>query len=294
MTSEPIIDFREVTKRFGEHVVYERMSLQVLPGETLTIIGGSGGGKSVCLKMMIGLLQPDEGQVLFHGTSVPDLSEDGLRQVRRKVAYVFQGGALFDSMTVGENIGYALREHTPWDDPRIRQRALECLDLVGLHAAVADQMPASLSGGMKKRVALARSIAIEPEVILYDEPTTGLDPKNIKRIGDMILKLQRELGVTSVVVTHDMPTAHKVSNRIAMLYQRAFPFVGTAEQMWHSTAPEVRDFIHGRIRRAGDTEGGPHESAAMRAQASPPASSIEPGTRGAETRALAQEDTRGA
>ncbi|MCX4244690.1 ABC transporter ATP-binding protein [Paraliomyxa miuraensis] len=247
---EPIIDFRGVTKRFGEHVVYERMSLSVLPGETLTIIGGSGGGKSVCLKMMIGLLVPDEGQVLFHGTSVPDMPEEGLRQVRRKVAYVFQGGALFDSMTVGENIGYALREHTDWSMARIEQRASECLTMVGLHEGVAEQMPASLSGGMKKRVALARSIAIEPEVILYDEPTTGLDPKNIKRIGDMILKLQRELDVTSVVVTHDMPTARKVSNRIAMLYQRAFPFVGTADEMWHSAAPEVRDFIHGRIRRA--------------------------------------------
>jgi energy-coupling factor transporter ATP-binding protein EcfA2 len=122
-------------------------------------------------------------------------------------------------------------------------------------------MPASLSGGMKKRVALARSIAIEPEVILYDEPTTGLDPKNIKRIGDMIIKLQRELGVTSVVVTHDMPTAHKVSDRIAMLYQRAFPFVGTSDEMWLSTRPEVRDFIHGRIRKAGAS----HASASMAA-----------------------------
>lgn len=248
--AEPIIDFRDVTKRFGDHVVYEHMSLQVFPGETLTIIGGSGGGKSVCLKMMIGLLIPDGGQVLFHGTSVPDLDDQGLSEVRRKVAYVFQGGALFDSMTVEENVGYALREHTTMGDEAIRARALECLELVGLQTSVADQLPASLSGGMKKRVALARSIAIQPEVILYDEPTTGLDPKNIKRIGDMILKLQRELGVTSVVVTHDMPTAHKVSDRIAMLYERAFPFVGSAEAMWHSRAPEVRDFIHGRISKA--------------------------------------------
>lgn len=265
-TPEPIIEFRDVTKRFGEHVVYEGMSLSVLPGETLTIIGGSGGGKSVCLKMMIGLLQPDAGQVLYHGESVPDLDEEGLRRVRRKVAYVFQGGALFDSMTVGENIGYALREHTDWSEARINQRAIECLDMVGMPAPVAEQMPASLSGGMKKRVALARSIAIEPEVILYDEPTTGLDPKNIKRIGDMIKKLQRELGVTSVVVTHDMPTAHKVSNRIAMLYQRAFPFVGTADEMWHSTRPEVRDFVHGQIRKAGHhatlvAEGSEHRGA---------------------------------
>ncbi|MCH9685386.1 MAG: ATP-binding cassette domain-containing protein [Deltaproteobacteria bacterium] len=226
------------------------MSLSVYAGETLTVIGASGGGKSVCLKMMIGLLQPDAGQVTFHGRSVPDLDADGLRQVRSRVAYVFQGGALFDSMTVEENIGYALREHTQWAPSRIRDRALACLEMVGLEAGVADQMPASLSGGMKKRVALARSIAIEPEVILYDEPTTGLDPKNITRIGDMILKLQRELGVTSVVVTHDMPTAHKVSDRIAMLHECAFPFVGGAEQMWNSTAPQVRDFIHGRIRRA--------------------------------------------
>jgi phospholipid/cholesterol/gamma-HCH transport system ATP-binding protein len=253
---EPIIDFQGVTKRFGEHVVYDGMSLSVLPGETLTIIGGSGGGKSVCLKMMIGLLLPDGGRVLFHGTSVPDLDEEGLRLVRRKVAYVFQGGALFDSMSVAENIGYALREHTDWSEARIHDRARECLEMVGLPVPVADQMPASLSGGMRKRVALARSTAIEPEVILYDEPTTGLDPKNIKRIGDMILKLQRELGVTSVVVTHDMPTAHKVSDRIAMLYEKAFPFVGTADEIWHSTRPEVRDFVHGRIRKAGDSRAG--------------------------------------
>ncbi len=256
MSPSPIIDFRQVSKAFDEHVVYDRMSLQVFPGETLTIIGGSGGGKSVCLKMMIGLLYPDAGEVLFHGRSVPDLDDEGLRQVRRKVAYVFQGGALFDSMTVEENIGYALREHTDMDAARIGARARECLDMVGLAASVADQTPASLSGGMKKRVALARSIAIEPEVILYDEPTTGLDPKNITRIGDMIIKLQRELGVTSVVVTHDMPTAHKVSDRIAMLYERAFPFVGPSEQMWNSSAPQVRDFIHGRIRKAGESQAG--------------------------------------
>lgn len=267
MPAEPIIEIHDVTKRFGEHVVYEHMSLSVLPGETLTIIGGSGGGKSVCLKMMIGLLLPEAGRVLFHGRSVPDLDEDGLRQVRRKVAYVFQGGALFDSMTVAENIGYALREHTDWAAARIHQRALECLEMVGLPVPVAEQMPASLSGGMRKRVALARSIAIEPEVILYDEPTTGLDPKNIKRIGDMIIKLQRELGVTSVVVTHDMPTAHKVSDRIAMLHQRAFPFVGSADEMWHSTRPEVRDFVHGRIRKGGSeakvyaAEGSDHRGA---------------------------------
>lgn len=246
----PLIEFQGVTKRFGELTVYEEMDLTVLPGETLTIIGGSGEGKSVCLKMMIGLLRPDAGDVQVHGQSVLALDEAGLTKVRREVAYVFQGGALFDSMTVADNIGYALREHTDRSDEEIRNRAAECLEMVGMSVDVLDQFPASLSGGMKKRVALARSIAIKPEVILYDEPTTGLDPKNITRIGDMIMKLQQELRVTSVVVTHDMPTAHKVSDRIAMLYNHKFPFVDTAEAMWNSARAEVRDFIHGNLRRA--------------------------------------------
>lgn len=247
--TRPVIQFQKVVKRFGEHTVYDQMDLQVLPGETLTIIGGSGQGKSVCLKMMIGLLRPDGGQVLFHGQSVPDLDAEGLRQVRQRVAYVFQGGALFDSMSVLDNIGYGLREHTDLGDAQIRDRAAECLELVGLPPETLSLLPSSLSGGMRKRVALARSIAIKPEVILYDEPTTGLDPKNITRIASMIIKLQRELGVTSVVVTHDMPTARRVSDRIAMLYDKRFPFVDTAEQMWASQTPEVRDFIHGTLRR---------------------------------------------
>lgn len=246
----PIIEFIGVTKTFGTNTVYEQMNLSVLPGETLAIIGGSGQGKSVCLKMMIGLLRPDAGRVIFSGLSVPELDAEGLRQVRRRVAYVFQGGALFDSMTVEENIGYALREHTHKSDAEIRERASACLEMVGLEPRVMELMPSSLSGGMKKRVALARSIAVEPEVILYDEPTTGLDPKNIARIGSMIMKLQRELKVTSVVVTHDMPTAKKVSDRIAMLYERKFPFVDTADAMWNDRRPEINDFIHGNLRKA--------------------------------------------
>jgi len=248
--STPVIEFCGVTKTFGDHTVYKDMDLSVMRGETLTIIGGSGEGKSVCLKMMIGLLQADGGQVKVHGKVVGDLGPDGLRRIRQRVAYVFQGGALFDSMTVLDNIGYALREHTQLDDAGIYAKARECVELVGLQERVLKSMPSSLSGGMRKRVALARSIAIEPEVILYDEPTTGLDPKNINRISAMIMKLQRELDVTSVVVTHDMPTARKVSDRIAMLYKKSFPFVGTAEEMWHSPQREVRDFIHGTLREA--------------------------------------------
>ncbi len=248
--AEPIIDFRGVTKTFGDHTVYADMDLSVHRGETLTIIGGSGQGKSVCLKMMIGLLQADAGTVTVHGRVVGAQKDEGLRAIRQRVAYVFQGGALFDSMNVLDNIGYALREHTKKSDAEIYDKARACVELVGLPERVLQALPASLSGGMRKRVALARSIAIEPEVILYDEPTTGLDPKNITRISAMIMKLQRELDVTSVVVTHDMPTARKVSDRIAMLYEKQFPFVGTAEEMWHSPRPEVRDFIHGTLRDA--------------------------------------------
>ena len=245
-----VIDFDGVDKKFGDHVVYENMSLSVRTGETLTIIGGSGQGKSVCLKMMIGLLRPDAGRIMVRDVSVTELDEAGLTDVRRRVAYVFQGGALFDSMNVLDNVGYALREHTKMGDLEIEQRAAECLEMVGLPRSLLASMPAALSGGMKKRVALARSIAMKPEVILYDEPTTGLDPKNIARIGDMIIKLQRELGVTSVVVTHDMPMAYKVSDRVAMLYERAFPFVDTPDTMWNSPHREVHDFIHGRIEDA--------------------------------------------
>lgn len=246
----PVIEFRGVTKSFGDNTVYDNMDLSVRRGETLTIIGGSGQGKSVCLKMMIGLLQANAGEVRVHGKVVGDQDPEGLRQIRQRLAYVFQGGALFDSMTVLDNIGYAIREHTDHGDEAIYEKARTCVEMVGLQERVLQSMPASLSGGMRKRVALARSIAIEPEVILYDEPTTGLDPKNINRISTMIMKLQRELDVTSVVVTHDMPTARKVSDRIAMLYEKRFPFVGTAEEMWESPHREVRDFIHGTLREA--------------------------------------------
>jgi phospholipid/cholesterol/gamma-HCH transport system ATP-binding protein len=248
-----LIEFDGVRKAFGDNVVYDQMDLQVHAGETLTIIGGSGQGKSVCLKMMIGLLQADAGVVRVAGEDIAALDAEGLRKVRRRVAYVFQGGALFDSMTVLENIGYALREHTKMDDAAIRERAATCLDMVAMPKDMLEMMPANLSGGQRKRVALARSIAIEPEVILYDEPTTGLDPRNITRIGDMIMKLQRELRVTSVVVTHDMPTARKVSDRVAMLHDRKFPFVGTVAEIWGSSQTEVRDFVHGTLRRAGST-----------------------------------------
>lgn len=244
----PIIELEHVYKRFGDNIIYEDMSFSVEAGETFTIIGGSGMGKSVCLKLMIGLLPYDSGSIRFRGQEVGDMDAEQLRELRRHVSMVFQGGALFDSMNVLENVTYALREHTKMSDEEMLERARECLDMVGLgyDKDILYRMPASLSGGMRKRAALARSIAIRPEVILYDEPTTGLDPANINRIGHMIRKLQKELGVTSIVVTHDMPIAKDCSDRVAMLWQRKFPYIGTPEEIWNHPAQEVRDFIEGR------------------------------------------------
>lgn len=242
-----VFELRNLYKRFGDNVIYEDMNLTIEQGETYTIIGGSGMGKSVCLKLMIGLLPYEGGHVLFKGQEVGDMDREQLRELRRNVSMVFQGGAMFDSMSVLDNVTYALREHTKMTDDQMLERAKECLDMVGLgyDRNIMYRMPASLSGGMRKRAALARSIAIKPEVILYDEPTTGLDPANIERIGSMIQKLQRELNVTSIVVTHDMPIALERSNRVAMLYEKKFPFVGTNEEFKNHPETVVREFIEG-------------------------------------------------
>jgi len=242
-----VFELRNLYKAFGENVIYEDMNLKIEEGETFSIIGGSGMGKSVCLKLMIGLLPYEAGHVLFKDKEVGEMDRDQLRELRRHVSMVFQGGALFDSMTVLENVTYALREHTSMSDEEMLERAKECLDMVGLgyDRDIMYRFPAGLSGGMRKRAALARSIAIKPEVILYDEPTTGLDPANINRIGEMIKKLQRELKVTSIVVTHDMPIAFECSDRVAMLWDKKFPFIGAAEEMKNSEIPEVREFVSG-------------------------------------------------
>ena len=248
---ENIIEFQKVSKSFREKIIYKDMDLAVRRGETLTIIGGSGTGKSVCLKMVIGLLHADSGQVLVDGNDVGEMNREDLQKVRRKVSMVFQSGALFDSMTVLDNVGYALREHTRDSDDEIRERVLKCLELVGLgreaNPEILDLMPASLSGGMRKRVALARSIALAPDVILFDEPTTGLDPQNSTRISRMIRELQRELGVTSVVVTHDMALAWHVADRVAMLHAYHFPYVAPVDEFRRIEDPIVRDFTQGRM-----------------------------------------------
>ncbi|MEE9382157.1 MAG: ATP-binding cassette domain-containing protein [Nannocystaceae bacterium] len=248
---EPVFDLRGVAKAFGENVVYRGMDLTVRRGETVTVIGGSGTGKSVCLKLMIGLMSADAGEVRFKGQDVGEMDATALSELRRSVGMVFQGGALFDSMTVERNVVYGLREHTDMTEIKMRDRAVECLDLVGLgldfDPDILEKMPASLSGGMKKRVALARSIALKPDVILYDEPTTGLDPPNCDRIAKMIRKLQAELGITSVVVTHDIETAWHISDRIAMLLDRRFPYVDGVKEFRALDVPEVRDFTRRRI-----------------------------------------------
>lgn len=251
MQGKNIIEFRGVHKSFGDKLIYKDMDLSIRSGETLTIIGGSGTGKSVCLKMVIGLLFADQGDVLVEGREVGVMDDDALRMVRRKVSMVFQSGALFDSMTVAENVAYALREHTDQSDEEIFERVAKCLGLVGLgldsNPEIMELMPASLSGGMRKRVALARSIALAPDVILFDEPTTGLDPQNSTRISRMIRELQQQLGVTSVVVTHDMALAWHVADRVAMLHDHKFPFVEDVETFRAIDDPIVRDFTEGRM-----------------------------------------------
>jgi phospholipid/cholesterol/gamma-HCH transport system ATP-binding protein len=241
--TEVLFELRGVHKAFGDLVLFEDTSLVVRRGETLSIIGESGSGKSVLLKMMIGLVPVDAGAILFRGEDVTRMSPEGLGRVRRSVGYVFQAGALFDSMTVLENVGYALREHKHMGDEQIRVRVIECLEKVNLDRRILDQWPGELSGGMRKRVALARAIAVEPEVVLYDEPTQGLDPQSITIIAEMISELQRDLDITSVLVTHDMRCAFSVSDRIAMVHERGIPYVGTPEQLAASAVEVVKEFV---------------------------------------------------
>ena len=241
--AETLFEMKGISKAFGDVVLFEDTSLSVHRGETLSIIGESGCGKSVWLKMMIGLVYADGGEVLFRGDDVMQMDAEGLAKVRRSVGYLFQGGALFDSMSVVDNVGYALREHKNMAEDEIRERVGVCLEKVNLSRRILDQWPAELSGGMRKRVALARAIAVEPEIVLYDEPTQGLDPQSITIIAELISELQRDLDITSVLVTHDMRCAFSVSDRIAMVHDRKFPYVGTPQQLADSEAPDVKEFI---------------------------------------------------
>ncbi len=243
---EELIRFEHLKKSFGPKRVYDDLDLSVRAGETLVVIGGSGTGKSVLLKCLIGLLYPDSGRILFQGQDVTRFSEEDFLQVRRHVAMVFQGAALFDSLSVGENVAYPLREHFPELSPQeLARRVAEKLAWVDL-PGIEGMMPADLSGGMRKRVGLARAIATDPEVILWDEPTTGLDPVTTENINAMINSMKQRLGCTSIVVTHDMMSAFAVADRIAMLANRRIVQAGTPEEMRRSTVPEVRAFLDAR------------------------------------------------
>jgi len=241
---EVVIALNAVEKHFGANRVLRGVDLSIRDGETFTILGGSGSGKSVCLKHMIGLLRPDAGRVTVFGTDITGLSERKLVPIRTGASMIFQSAALFDSLSVYENVAYPLREHHRWPEERIRDRVQECLAAVGLEGVDA-RLPAELSGGMRKRVGVARGIALEPRVILYDEPTTGLDPITANTINQLIRSLQRRLGVTSIVVTHDIHSAFTVGDRIAFLYDGKIRFAGTVEEARKGEEPLLRNFLQG-------------------------------------------------
>lgn len=247
VTGEPLISFKGVHKAFGPKRIYTGLDLEVYPGETLVILGGSGVGKSVMLKMLIGLLVPDAGSILFHGEELVGMSERKLEKVRQKIAMIFQWAALFDSITVGENVAYGLHEQyfDKMTQEEIDKRVASSLELVGL-PGTQSMKPSDLSGGMRKRVGLARAIALQPEVLLWDEPTTGLDPINTARINHLVMGMKKALGVTSIVVTHDMNSAFAIADRLAMVHRGRIILQDRNERFRETTDPRVADFIHGR------------------------------------------------
>jgi ABC-type transport system involved in resistance to organic solvents, ATPase component len=241
--SDPVVELRAVSKAFGEKVVLDAVDLTVVRGEVLVILGGSGSGKSVTLRHMNGLTHPDSGEVFVEGLPVSGLAEEELGPVRRKVGMLFQMGALFDSMTVFENVAFSLFEHTKMTGEEIAARVTEVLGFVDLGPDVLPLLPSSLSGGMRKRVSLARTIALKPEVLLYDEPTTGLDPVTAMTINRLIVDLNSRLATTSVVVTHDIASALFVADRIAFLEKGRFAFVGTPVEARSSDVAALRAYL---------------------------------------------------
>jgi len=239
-----IIELTNIHKRFNGNYVLRGLNLKIRRGEIMTLIGGSGTGKTVVLRNIIGLIQPDEGRVTFNGNDITDYTEDQLVDIRTQIAMLFQGGALFDSLDVMDNICYPLREHTDLSEEDITKRASTLLTELGLEGKE-HIFPSDLSGGMKRRVGIARSIILEPEMILFDEPTTGLDPYNTKNISDIIVNLNKTRGITCLVVTHDMEMALKITDRVAMLYEGRIVKVGTKKEIMASEDTLVQSFITG-------------------------------------------------
>lgn len=241
----PLIAYKGLCKAFGDKVVLRGVDLDVNRGETQVIMGSSGSGKSVMLSMLVGLLTPDEGEVIFDGEDVAGYRTiDEWRRVWLRTGFLFQGAALFDSMNVGENVGFPLRQHSKMSEEQITARVAEVLSWIELEG-IEKKMPSELSGGMQKRVGLARAIVLEPEVVVYDEPTTGLDPLTSDTISELIRRLQRERQVTSIVVTHDVRCAFLVADRIAMLDEGRILVEGTLDEIRNSPQPKLRAFLYG-------------------------------------------------
>ena len=242
--TEPMIELKNVSMSFQDRRILDDVSLQVQPGEIMVVIGPSGAGKSTLLRLMIGLLKPDAGQIWVDGREISHLDEDELNKIRRNMGMVFQYSALFDSMTVGENVAFGIRQHTKMPEEEILRVIRRTLRMVGLMGRE-NAMPSELSGGMKKRVSLARAIALNPKIVLYDEPTSGLDPVMSATINRLIMSTRRILGVTAVVVTHDMESAFTIADRIAMMYDEKIIAIGTPDEFRQSANPIVQQFVAG-------------------------------------------------
>ena len=240
--SEPYIEFKNVSKAFGSNRVLDDVSFFVYPGETLCILGRSGVGKSVSLHNIMGFLKPDSGRIIVAGEDITDYSERELERIRKKVTMVFQNGALFDSLSVGENVAFPLREREQLDEAEIYQVVDGLLEMVGVKA-MREQLPSELSTGMKRSVAIARALSAQPEAILYDEPTTMVDPLMAQLLGDLIQKLKYQLKLTSIVVTHDMRFAKKLADRVVFLHEGKAIFFGTMKEMEQSDHPVIREFL---------------------------------------------------
>ncbi len=243
MSGQDFIIFKNIQKTFGNQLILEDINLSVSRGETLVIFGGSGSGKTVLVSMLVGLNKPDSGEIWIDGQEVTNFKkETDWYLTRLKVGYLFQGSALFDSMSARENVAFPLEHHTPMSPEEINQRVNQLLALVHLEA-IEDQMPSQLSGGMQRRLALARTLALSPQIIIYDEPTSGLDPVNADAIGRLIRDTQRTLGVTSLVVTHDMPLARMVADKMTMLHQNRILAYGTVEEIGQNPDPAIRQML---------------------------------------------------
>ena len=246
---DAIIEGLHVEKGFEATAVLKDVSFALDKGETLVVMGGSGSGKTVLLRLIAGLLRPDAGQIRVFGQNIEHLSEEELLPIRRRLGYVFQGAALFDSLTVHENVAYPLREHARLAEDEIRRRVVHFLSLVGLDDNVLGQLPAELSGGMRKRVGIARALIAEPEVMLYDEPTAGLDPTNSKMVGELIVRMGEGICDSSIVVTHDLDLTKTVADRVAVLIDGRFAAAGTVDEVLAARDDVVQAFLVGKAKR---------------------------------------------